>query len=274
MKEIFDHWWPLSSICAGATWLSLLVRFHKRGRLLGTKRSAGAALFVVVWVACAAGPLAALAIAHASALPSSLVGAGTGAGVASWPGRNKRQSRKEVMPGPGKEGPAGKFLDGMDALMLGLLTDQMAFDQHEWCESVASDFADGYELRDFLAQLELYLLRRVGIEPEQQTDDSPKPLAAKHINAAYQQALTAAKAWITKETAYEKKQREDVGAKVAEAKTDCARARGEATNLCCALLKFAYNQGRRSCSGVENLKRSVLTASSGTQIMAPPVAPS
>lgn len=243
MQNAVRHWATLIAFCAPGTWLTLWVRFHGQGRLLGSARSMGAALFVVL-CSCVLGPGAALLTTNASRLPAPAVSAATGIGIVS-PVRSRRQ---------GKVDGAGRLQDVVTPVLLRKLVAQMTDDRVAWCEEVAAGFTDGWELISFLDKLHAFLLKRAGAglppgsggESEEQVSAAEKrryKAQAERINATYEHAIGAARNWISRQNDLEKKEREGSTHEIAEAKAARNNAHGQAESMCCELLATAYYDG-------------------------------
>ncbi|XLQ67075.1 hypothetical protein ABDJ25_03055 [Streptomyces actinocidus] len=229
------EWWLPVVVCAGVTWVALLVRFWGEGRLLATWTSRRCAVVFVAWTAWLAGMASFWLTPYASHIPPALVGAVVGWALVSSVGKEQEKQMQTA--------PLVKLLTLYDSVLLERLAEQLKYDEAIWCEGLAQGFCESFELQRFVDGVRYQLLLRVDVpgRPVQRRER-----LRKEINARHKEAQDAVQEWAAQEQAIEKQSRYTHSDTLTETQRKCLYARGEAEQRCCILLSIAYRNGKRS----------------------------
>lgn len=222
-------------VSAGVTWVALLVRFWREGRLLATGSSRWCSLLFVVWTACIAGLASSWLMPYASNVPPAVVGAVAGWALVSSVGREQEKQLQSV--------PLLKLLTLYDSVLLERLAEQLKHDEVTWCRRLAQGFCESWELRSFIDDVRIILILRVDV-PGRTTQR--RTVLEDEINTRHGEAVTAVTKWTAQARAMEKVSGHPDSHVVAEAARKCRNARGQAEQYCCSLLGVAYKEGKRS----------------------------
>ncbi|GHF23556.1 hypothetical protein [Streptomyces morookaense] len=229
--SLITEWVLPAAVCAPVTWVCLIFRFREDGRLLGTVRSAGLTVAVVLWTSGMAAVASGLLLPHASSVPPVAVGAAAGWGVAP---RGREQGDKSAVMA---------VLTLGNSLLLHQLALRLRTDRAEWCERMAGGFRDCWDLDAFAGGVRHHLLLRV---------DAPgRPVRLRtqmkrEINERYNEVRTAAQRWITLETKVQKSCQQHARPATRDEIRRVRRAFGEAEQYLVCLLELAHAHGKRS----------------------------
>ncbi|GGR87323.1 hypothetical protein GCM10010252_27580 [Streptomyces aureoverticillatus] len=229
------QWLLPVGVCAGVTWVALLVRFWREGRLLATRTSRWCAVAFVAWTACVAGLASFWLMPHASRVPPTLVGAIAGWALVSQVGREQERQLQNV--------PLLKLFTLYDSVLLERLARQLKHDEVTWCRQLARGFCESWELRSFIDDVRNILLLRVdvsGLTAHRRTN------LKEEINIRYDEAVASLNKWTTQARAREKASEDPNPHVLADAEMKYRNARGQAEQKCCFLLGIAYKEGNRS----------------------------
>lgn len=230
--SLISEWVLPAAVCAPVTWVCLIFRFREDGRLLGTVRSAGLTVAVVLWTAGMAAVASGLLLPHASSVPPVAVGAAAGWGVAPR-GRGEQNTDKAFMA----------VLTLGNSLLLHQLALRLRTDRAEWCERMAGGFRDCWDLDAFAGGVRHHLLQRV---------DAPgRPVRLRtqmkrEINERHNEVRSAAQRWITVETKVGKACQQQARGATRDEVRRVRRAFGEAEQYLVCLLELAHAHGKRS----------------------------
>jgi hypothetical protein len=229
------QWLLPVGVCAGVTWVALLIRFWSEGRLMATGSSRWCTVLFVAWTACVAGLASLWLMPHASRIPPALVGAIAGWALVSQVGREEERQLQNV--------PLLKLLTLYASVLLERLARQLKHDEVMWCEKLAQGFCESWELRRFIETVRNVLLPRTDVSgfTAQRTAGQ-----RKRINGRYEEAVTALNEWTAQERDKEKARNDPDPYALKEAELQCRNARGRAERHCCFLLGIAYKEGSRS----------------------------
>ncbi|MER7841530.1 hypothetical protein ABTY98_38010 [Streptomyces sp. NPDC096040] len=224
-------WWTAfvlpAAVCAGVAWFGLLRHFSGKGRLLGSRRSAGLALSVVALM-CGVAVGAGLLLPHLAKVPPAAVGFGMGA--TALPRNKKRDETTQ---------PYVKLMTLGIAWLMERLEYRIHTDGLEWCEEFTDGMDQSSQLRLLAHGVQQFLLER-----HQQT------ALAKAITAAYEDALQAVDEALEVQTktdqACQVHSRWDRREPTDQEAFECRRAMGVAHAKCKDLLLLAYRHGRKS----------------------------
>ncbi|MGW1072186.1 hypothetical protein [Streptomyces sp. NPDC002537] len=246
-SSVLSEWVLPAGVCAPVTWVCLVWRFREDGRLLGTFRSAAAAVAVVLWTAAMAALASGLLLPHASSVPPAAVGAVAGLGLMP-----KRKA------GESGEHPLMAIVTLGDSLLLNSLAMRLRTDRAEWCHAMATGFPDGWDLDVFADRVRRHLLARV--DTPGRTGRTRADLK-KRIDERHREVRAAAQKWITLEQKIEKLCDQQVRERTRDEIRQARRAFGEAEHLCAYLLDLAHAHGKRSDDRVILALRRELSAS-------------
>ncbi len=229
------EWWLPITACAAVTWISLLIRFFRKGRLLGSRASRWCSLQFVVWTSCLAGLASFWLVPHASRVPPFIVGAVAGAALVTQVGRDEEKRLQDV--------PLLKLLTLYASVLLERLADQLKLDEETWCTQLAEGFCESFELQHFADNVRRTLLRRVHVPGR--TAQQRKQLE-REIDEAHKDAQAAVNEWTLQEREKDKLAWHADSRALAEADRKCRNAQGQAEHRCCFLLAIAYQTGKSS----------------------------
>ncbi|WP_089100411.1 hypothetical protein [Streptomyces hyaluromycini] len=211
-------------LSAGLAWVGLARHSVGKGWLLGSWRSTGLALLVLVLTGLV-GIAAGLALPHLAKLPP--VAAGLATGVTTMPRKRQEDTTQPYL----------KFMTLGIAWFRERLEYRMCLDAHSWCARFLDGFEKSTQLRVFVHELKNYLVDR-------------HPTLTKTIANLFDAADEAMIHALEVQTKTEEARR-DIGTGWMREPTDeevyqCRSAFGEAINRCGDLLLCAYLHGRRT----------------------------
>ncbi|MFC9285043.1 hypothetical protein [Streptomyces collinus] len=215
-----------AAVCAVVAWFGLLRHFGGKGRLLGSRRSAGLALSVV-GLMCGVAIGVGLLLPHLAKVPPAAVGIGMGA--TALPRKKQDESTQ----------PYVKLMTLGIAWLMERLEYRIHTDGLAWCEKLVEDIDQSAQLRLLAHDVKQFLLER-----HRQTT------LVKTINAAYTDAESAIDKAMEVQTQTDQacdvhtpwRRREPTELELFE----CRRAMGQARATCVHLLLLAYQHGRTS----------------------------
>ncbi|MEV0255029.1 hypothetical protein AB0H82_12300 [Streptomyces sp. NPDC050732] len=230
-----EEWWLPIAVCVGVAWLALLVRFWNQGRLLGSRTSGWCALVFAVWTAGVAGLASSLLMPHASRVPPVLVGAVAAWALVSLVGREEERQLQSV--------PLLKLFTLYGSVLLERLSEQVRYDESQWCRNLAQGFCNGLELQRFNNGVHYVLELRVDVPGR---PAARRTQLQQDITELHREAQAAVDKWLKQERALEKHVGDLDEHAVAAAEGRYRDARAQAEQRCCFLLAIAYKSGRRS----------------------------
>ncbi|KIE26022.1 hypothetical protein LK08_16525 [Streptomyces sp. MUSC 125] len=211
-------------LSAGLAWIGLVRHSVGKGWLLGSWRSAGLALLVLV-LAGAVGIAAGLALPHLAKLPPAAAGLATG--VTTMPRKRQEDTTQ----------PYVKFMTLGIAWLRERLDYRMCLDAHSWCAQFLDGFEKSTHLRVFVHELKHHLVNR-------------HPTLNKTINNLFDAADKAMIHALEVQTKTDEARRDTHTGWMREPTDEevyqCRSAFGEAFSRCGDLLLCAYVHGRRT----------------------------
>ncbi|MFF7406804.1 MULTISPECIES: hypothetical protein [Streptomyces] len=209
---------------AGLAWIGLARHAVGKGRLLGSRQSAGLTLLILALTG-AVGIVAAMALPHLAKLPPLTAGLATGAAAVP---RKKQDDTTQ---------PYVKFMTLGIAWFRERLEYRMHLDACRWCDRFLDGFEKSTQLRVFVYDLRNYLLDR-------------HPTLTKAVNNLFDAADDAMVHALDVQTRTDEARRDARSPWMREPTDDetylCRSALGEARNRCGDLLLHAYVHGRRT----------------------------
>ncbi|MEV5511127.1 hypothetical protein [Streptomyces orinoci] len=244
--------WALPAmVCAPVTWVCLVFRFREEGRLLGSPRSFGLAVAVLLWTSAMAAVASGLVLPHASDVPPVAVGAIAGSGVIPR-GRSEQGGARAVLA----------VLTLGDSLLLQQLALRLRLDRAEWCDRMAEGFADCWDLDAFAGALKNHLLHRVDVHGR---TSRARTQLRREIAERHAAVRAAAQRWITIETRIDKACQQQGRCPTREEQRLVRRAFGEAEQYLRYLLELEHAHGKRSDHGRVRELRERCLAPAGAQ---------
>lgn len=215
-----------AGLCAAVAWFGLLRHFGGKGRLLGSRRSAGLALSVV-GLMCGVAIGAGLLLPHLAKVPPAAVGFGMGA--TALPRKRRDESTQ----------PYVKLMTLGIAWLMERLEYRIHTDGLAWCEDLVKGIDQSSQLRLLAHDVKQFLLER-----------HQQAALTKAINAAYTDAERAIDSALEVQTKTDQacdvhtpwKRRDPTELELFE----CRRALAQARAMCVHLLLLAYRHGRSS----------------------------
>ncbi|MGW3983843.1 hypothetical protein [Streptomyces mirabilis] len=224
-----ETWWTAfvlpAVVCAGVAWFGLLRHFTGKGRLLGSRRSAGLALSVVALM-CGVAIGAGLLLPHLAKVPPAAVGFGMG--VTALPRKKRDESTQ----------PYVKLMTLGIAWLMERLEYRIHTDGLAWCEKLVEDIDQSAQLRMLAHEVQQFLLHR-----------HQQAALTKAINAAYSDAEQAIDKALEVQTNTDQARGVHTWERREPTELElfaCRRAVGEARTMCVHLLLLAYRNGRKS----------------------------
>ncbi|MFI9722800.1 hypothetical protein ACIHFE_24605 [Streptomyces sp. NPDC052396] len=228
--------WALPAVvCAPVTWVGLVFRFREEGRLLGSARSFGLTVAVVLWTSAMAAVAGGLVLPHASSVPPVAVGVVAGSGVIPR-GRGEQTGARAVLA----------VLTLGDSLLLQQLALRLRLDRAEWCDRMAEGFRDCWDLDAFAGALKNHLLHRVEVHGR---TSRARTQLRREIADRHSDVRAAAQRWITVETRIDKLCQQQGRYPTREEQRLVRRAFGEAEQYLRYLLELEHAHGKRSDHG-------------------------
>ncbi|HET6353492.1 hypothetical protein [Streptomyces sp.] len=226
-----------AAACLVVSWIGLVLRFHGRGRLSGTRQARRLFCLVLAATTAIAVATCVYALPHASSLPPIAVGVATGAAVVP----------REKAPNSGR--PVTALLTFGISWLLGALSRRLTTDRADWCEEMTLGVMDGYSLVHLSSALRTHLLARLE-EPGFGLTVRTAGKRQDEIEQRFVEAKKAAERSIKTETDVEKTQRSSGRLITPEEKVKAMCHFGEARHACQLLLHLAHDHGRRSSDAV------------------------
>ncbi|WP_221358250.1 hypothetical protein [Streptomyces beigongshangae] len=219
--------------CLAVSWIGLVLRFHARGRLAGTRRSRTLFATVLLTTTVIAVVTCVYVLPHLSSLPPVAVGVATGAAVVP----------REKAPNSGR--PVTALLTFGISWLLGALSRALTSDRADWCEDMVLGLTDGYALARFAANVRTHLLSRLE-EPGFGLSARALDKRRTEIEQRTKEARKAAERSIKTENDVEKAHL-DSGRRISpEDRTKALCHFGEAAHACQLLLHLAHDHGHRT----------------------------
>ncbi|GGX91833.1 hypothetical protein [Streptomyces hiroshimensis] len=229
--SVFSEWILPAVVCAPVTWVCLVHRFRGQGRLLGSVRSASAAVAVVLWTSAMAALASGLLLPHASSVPPAAVGVVAGAGLV--PKKRTEQAEHPVMA----------IVTLGHSLLINSLMLRLQTDRADWCARMAGGFDNCWEIDIFADRVARHLKARVDVPGR-----SPKGKSGlvTSIKDRYEEVRAAVQHADTLETEIEKTCKDEQRERTRQEAGRMTRAFGEAEHLCAYLLELAHAHCKRS----------------------------
>lgn len=254
--SVISEWVLPAVVCAPVTWVCLVFRFREEGRLLGSLRSVGLAVGVVLWTSGVAAVASGLLLPHASSVPPMAVGAVAGSGVIPR-GRGEQAGARATMA----------VLTLGDSLLLHQLALRLRIDRADWCDRMAEGFRDCWDLDAFAGALRSHLLLRVDVPGR---TGRTRTALRREIVERHAEVRTAAQKWITVETRVDKVCQQQRRRPTREEARLVRRAFGEAEQYLKHLLELEHAHGKRSDGGkILELRRRHLSGRDADAVRSP-----
>ncbi|MEU1916103.1 hypothetical protein [Streptomyces massasporeus] len=226
-----------AAACLVVSWIGLVLRFHGRGRLSGTRHSRRLFAGVLAATTAVAVVTCVYILPHLSSLPPVAVGVAAGAAVVP----------REKAPNSGR--PVTALLTFGISWLLGALSRRLTSDRADWCEEMTLGVTDGYALVRFASDVRTHLLARLE-EPGFGQTSRAIDKRREEIEQRFREAKKAAERSIKTETEVEKSWHASGNPVTSEDRTKALCHFGEALHACQLLLHLAHDHGRRSSDGV------------------------